>query len=530
MRNGWILLALLVTVSLGAARCSPPAAGAADGDGPEAQETTDADSPQELPPDDGTPPVMAGLTLYQNPDNGLAAIATFTTDEDARPGFVIYGPNGLVYRRHRFPGLARTHEIPIVGMRADTAYRIEVTAEDQWGNIATAPAVDFVTDPLPADFPPLVVTRSDPGRRCPGVTLFNVQVLPEVGFGLVMALDETGEVVWYHREGAIITDVQKLKNGNIIIIFALHGLVEVDIMGREVNRWPAIRADLDSVHHSVEELPNGNLLFLSSEMRSLEGFPAPDGGETWNVVGDVVVEMDRYGSVVKKLSLFDLFDPYVYDDDCGFEGFWDTAYYVTGGTFDWTHANAAVWRQDTGQVLVSVRHLDLMAAIDWQSLTVDWVFGAGRDFCLDQGRWPCHQHAPSFLPDGRLLVYDNGNHRTDGPEATRVAVYHLNDSDSGNLRATQEWEYDGGEPYFASIVGDADELSCGNLLITDGGLHDGDGVTFSRLREVTFPGEPQVLFEMVLHDNDGVQPRNISLYRSVHLDSLYWGLQADPEP
>jgi len=46
MRNGWILLALLVTVSLGAARCSPPAAGAADGDGPEAQETTDADSPR----------------------------------------------------------------------------------------------------------------------------------------------------------------------------------------------------------------------------------------------------------------------------------------------------------------------------------------------------------------------------------------------------------------------------------------------------------------------------------------------------
>ena len=57
------------------------------------------------------------------------------------------------------------------------------------------------TPPLPEDFPPIELSISDPARMEPGVTLFDLIHWPESGtdaaYGLLVALNERGEVVWY---------------------------------------------------------------------------------------------------------------------------------------------------------------------------------------------------------------------------------------------------------------------------------------------------------------------------------------------
>ena len=64
----------------------------------------------------------------------------------------------------------------------------------------------------------------------PGVTLFNPrrrrvgrgQDLAEFNaeFGMLMALDPAGEVVWYYRVDSRVSDFEKLRDGNLIFVTA----------------------------------------------------------------------------------------------------------------------------------------------------------------------------------------------------------------------------------------------------------------------------------------------------------------------
>ena len=80
----------------------------------------------------------------------------------------------------------------------------------------------------------------------------------------------------------------------------------------------SIPVDVDTMHHAFDELPNGNLMTLSTEMRRVSGFASsefdPDAPlEPANVVTDRVVEfVPETGEVVDQLTLSDLLDPATY--------------------------------------------------------------------------------------------------------------------------------------------------------------------------------------------------------------------------
>ena len=66
-------------------------------------------------------------------------------------------------------------------------------------------------------------------------------------------------------------------------------------------------------HHDIQEMPSGRLLVLSTEVRRIEDYPTvvdDDAAATVsaNVVGDVVVEFARDGSVVNEWKLMDILD------------------------------------------------------------------------------------------------------------------------------------------------------------------------------------------------------------------------------
>jgi arylsulfate sulfotransferase len=80
------------------------------------------------------------------------------------------------------------------------------------------------------------------------------------------------------------------------------------------------------------------------------------------------------------------------------------------------------------------------------------------------------QHAPKLLPNGNILVFDNGSHRNynDINNYSRAVEYEINDE---KKTVKQVWQYgkERGEGMFSAIVGDVDYLpTTKNILVTSG--------------------------------------------------------------
>src|SRR5207247_11124984 len=72
---------------------------------------------------------------------------------------------------------------------------------------------------------------------------------------------------------------------------------------------------------------------------------------------------------------------------------------------EWTHGNTVAETAD-GHIVVSFRNISTVVMIDRATGKIDWTLGAPP---LAQ------QHDPRPLPNGNLLIFDNGTHRRDHP-------------------------------------------------------------------------------------------------------------------
>ena len=157
--------------------------------------------------------------------------------------------------------------ITVLKLRAGTSHRIRAVVSDAAGNETTSDAVEMETDPLPEDFPDLVVKVRAPERMEPGVTLFNLSK-SDGGesvndYGHLMAVDDKGAVVWYYRTDHAVGDARQLRNGNILYSSGRSGTAfEIDMLGNVVHRWHAtgtpkevpedsIPVDTDTFHHEI---------------------------------------------------------------------------------------------------------------------------------------------------------------------------------------------------------------------------------------------------------------------------------------
>lgn len=219
----------------------------------------------------------------------------------------------------------------------------------------------LLSPPTRGSFPPLRVTLARVDLMEPGITLFSPRRRkiddPAFGrdFGMLLAIDHHGEVVWYYQTDSRISDLERLANGNFMYITQDFRLVEIDLRGNVVAQWyasgrpygPAAGRPVDTLalHHEVDELPSGNLVILGVEERPVEEcytseHDAKAPRKTQRVMGDEVIEFSRDGKEVWRWKAFDHLDPF----RIGYETFSD--YWVRRGfpgTVDWTHAHGLLY-------------------------------------------------------------------------------------------------------------------------------------------------------------------------------------------
>ena len=118
---------------------------------------------------------------------------------------------------------------------------------------------------------------------------------------------------------------------------------------------------------------------------------------------------------------------------------------------------------------MSNRHLNQIIAIKPDFSGVDWKLGGvGSDFTFpNPSDQFYHQHDVKMLPNGDILLFDNGQSRPDdqGGQYSRAEELKL---DFTTMQATKVWEYRNVPDLFSSAVGSAVRLSNGNTVVDFG--------------------------------------------------------------
>jgi hypothetical protein len=118
-----------------------------------------------------------------------------------------------------------------------------------------------------------------------------------------------------------------------------------------------------------------------------------------------------------------------------------------------------------GQILISIRHLDVIAVVDLDKRSVVWAA---------RGPWRA-QHDAQFLANGNILIFDN----LGISQSSRVLEY-----DPRNLAFPWCYPGPGGVPFFSRARGLCQRLPNGNTLIVNS--QDGQLLEVTRSDEVVW--------------------------------------------
>ena len=216
----------------------------------------------------------------------------------------------------------------------------------------------------------------------------------------------------------------------------------------------------DTLHHDFSRMENGNTMVLGWETVPLEMVPRITGGVPGSqrpegIWSDYFREVDPEGRTVWEWHAYQHLDV-------------EKHLLCPLHTRDeWTHCNTCNVLPG-GNILTSFRLLDTVGIIDKPTGDFIWDWGRG-----ELG----HQHDPTQLDNGNILMFDNGWHTLTSPMAgSRILEI---DPKTNHI----EWQYKTLPPwdFFSSFISGAQRLPNGNTFICEGQT--------GRLFEVTMEGE-----------------------------------------
>ncbi|MGA2297445.1 MAG: aryl-sulfate sulfotransferase [FCB group bacterium] len=213
-------------------------------------------------------------------------------------------------------------------------------------------------------------------------------------------------------------------------------------------------------YHDIIVLSNGHYLLLCDEyiLADLSKI-VPGGSKQARIVSNVLVETDRTGKIYWTWRAWDHINITDATPDID----------LTQSAIDFTHVNTIVEDKDSN-IIVSFRHLDEITKVKKDSSgEIIWRFGGSmcknNEFTFINDTVNgfsgfSHQHSISLLPDGNLLMFDNGNLKN--PPISRAVEYKM---DTVAKTAIKVWEYTDPSHIFQDDMGNAERLSNGNTLI-----------------------------------------------------------------
>ena len=402
-------------------------------------------------PSDGVDP---RLTVNPSGKVPLAAVIEFEAPSTVSVDLEISGVD-YVERRSNHPSWQikpGSFRIPIVGLRPASDYQLKVTVMNE-DEVMVDQTFEYLTASLPENplaFPPISINHIEPERLEPGFTFLSIRrralgrsqwLTPaqhafSTRWGMLVALDQQGEVVWWYESDARTAGLEWLHNGHILMHRADFSAVEIDLLGFTHKQFYAENRPLpppenpdavaikgqQTLHHQPYEMPNGDFLSFGANAYWIEDYYTSDSDpeaprkDQW-VMADTVIQFSPDGEIQWSWNTMDHFDPF----RIGYDTFW--AYWWVRGFdkhVDWTHANGVSYDERDDSVIVSLRNQSAIIKIDRKTNEIKWILGRHDNWPdylqtkllqpVGELLWPAYQHNPRVTHTGSIILFDNRAH------------------------------------------------------------------------------------------------------------------------
>lgn len=441
----------------------------------------------------------------------LSAVIMFKTEQPEAPELTVVGKDDLTTFTHTFEKNTE-HRLPVYGLYADSENTVKLKVGD------AIEEVKIKTDPLPDGFPEVVDVKAEKDQLTNDLYFMTNSSTDSK----TLAYDVNGDVRWFLTEkygweitrskqtGRIFVGTDRLHKGP----YYRTGFYEIDLLGKIHTEYTIP----GGYHHDLYEKQNGNILVATDSTE-----------EDRNTVEDVVVEIDRKsGDVIKTIDFAKIWQM-------------DTGKSVSWTEDDWFHNNSVWLDEKSGELLLSGRHQDAVVVLDYETDEIKYIIGSPEGWSGemqkhlltpkgDNFEWQWQQHAAKKLPNGDILVFDNGNNKSKKLETavdpkdtySRAVIYRVNEAD---MTIEQIWQYgkERGHKYFSPYISEADYLGEDHYLVHSGGVNSKDGVPTNMPAALSDPDtlrsyttevkNDKVIFELVNNQNQ-YRAEKMSVYSS----------------
>ncbi|MEE0511657.1 MAG: aryl-sulfate sulfotransferase [Peptococcaceae bacterium] len=393
----------------------------------------------------------------------LSAMILFKTPRPEEVTIIVHGKEAAGDIVHRFPA-SYEHVLPVYGLYADYDNQVEIVLQD-----GARHTVTIKTEPLMEGVPES--TSIDTTAEYMGD---NFVFLTASMRSFPVGYDYAGDLRWYCKEN-LAFDIKRIRNGHILVgterlvkmPYFTTGLYEMNFGGKIFKEYVI---PCGGYHHDQFQMKDGNLLALTFDFYS-------------GTVEDVCVLLDKdTGEILKKWDYKKVLPQHGPGSGSQTEE-------------DWFHNNAVWYDEKTNSLTFSGRHEDAVINLDYETGELNWIIGDPENWPQEyvdkyfftpvgdgEFDWQYEQHACVVLPDGDIMLFDNGHYRSKNPDKywanhdnfSRGVRYRI---DTDKMTIEQVWQYgkERGAEFFSPYICNVEYYDEGHYMVHSGGIGYLDG-------------------------------------------------------
>ena len=425
--------------------------------------------------------------------NPLAAVVLFETITACEVTVTVKGKEAAGDITHRFPR-EKKHILPVYGLYDGYDNKVEIVLSNGEKNTIT-----ITTEPAPADVP-----RATKMETTADYMGDNMIFLTASMRSVPVGYDYRGDLRWYSMFNYAF-DIKRMENGHITVgterlvkmPYFTTGIYEMNMGGKVFKEY---QCPIGGYHHDQFEMEDGNILMLTFDMYS-------------GTVEDVCVLLDKNtGEVLRKWDYKDVLPQY------------PVAGSGSQDAHDWFHNNAVWYDKKTHSLTFSGRHQDAVINIDYEldengKCKLNWILGDPEMWPEDMQKyffkpvgdlskfdWQYEQHSCVVLPDGDIMLFDNGHFRSKNPEKripnadnfSRGVRYRI---DTEKMEIEQIWQYgkERGYDFYSPYICNVEYYKDGHYMVHSGGIgyEDGSYCEGMAVMKAMNPGDHVISFNSI---------------------------------
>lgn len=394
---------------------------------------------------------LTAMILFETP---VATEATITVKGKEKPGDI----------SHTFPA-SKQHILRVYGLYADYENTVEIVMANGQRN-----TVKIKTAPLHPEVPLATSIKTTPEYMGNNIVFLTAAIS-----AMPVGYDYAGDVRWYANENFSF-DIKRMPNGHILIgtgrlvkmPYFTTGLYEMAFSGKIFREYRLS----GGYHHDQFIMEDGNILVQTFDFYS-------------GTVEDMLVLLDpKTGEILKSWDY-----KKVLPQNVAGSGSQDE--------HDWFHNNAVWYDKKTNSLTLSGRHQDAVINLDFETGELNWILGdpegwpqemVDKYFFTPVGDgefdWQYEQHSCVVLPDGDIMLFDNGHFRSKNKERyipnsenfSRGVRYRV---DTEKMTIEQIWQYgkERGAEFFSPYICNVEYYNEGHYMVHSGGIGYENGKT-----------------------------------------------------